>query len=211
MSKSSNRSTVAELLHRQLLRQMRSPKWSPSMFRLACETGCFQDMKVELIGGRLVEMTENPPHMNCVYNVEAALKELLPASRWFVAREVSARFPRWTPLPDVAVHRGPRQPTYEDRLPSGNDAALIVEVSESTYLKDRTVKLVRYARAAIPTYWIVYLDHRRVEVYSQPAGKRYMKREDYDETVEVPVVLDGMPHGSIAVRDILPKRKASEA
>jgi Uma2 family endonuclease len=211
MRKSSDRTTVAELLHRKLLRQMRPPKWSPSMFRLASEAGCFQDTKVELIGGRLVEMTENPPHMNCVFNVDAALKELLPANRWFVAREVSARFPRWTPLPDVAVHRGPRQPTYEDRLPVASDAALIVEVSESTYLKDRTVKLARYARAAIPTYWIVHLEHRRVEVYSQPAGRRYMKREDYEETAEAPVVLDGVPQGRLAVRDILPKRKASEA
>jgi Uma2 family endonuclease len=211
MSKSSNGSTVAELVHRKLLRQMRPPKWSPLMFRLACEAGCFQDVKVEFIGGRLVEMTENPPHMNCVYNVEATLKELLPAGRWFVARAVSARFPRWTPLPDVAIHRGPRQPTYENRLPSADDAVLIVDGSESTYLKDRVVKLARYAGAAIPTYWIVHLERQRVEVYSQPAGRRDMKREDYEETAEVPVVLDGVLQGSIAVRDIRPRRKASEA
>jgi hypothetical protein len=37
-----------------------------------------------------------------------------------------------------------------------------------------------------------------------------MKRENYEETAEAPVVLDGIPQGSIAVRDILPKRKASE-
>jgi Uma2 family endonuclease len=149
--------------------------------------------------------------MNCVDNLEAALREFLPASRWFVAREVSTRFPRWTPLPDVAVHRGPRQPTYEDRLPSAGDAVLIVEVSESTYLKDHGVKLARYARVMIPTYWIVHLERQRVEVYSRPTGRRYLKREDFEETAEVPVVLDGVPQGSIAVRDILPKRKAGEA
>ncbi len=123
----------------------------------AREAGCFQDAKVELIGGRLVEMTETPPHMNCVLNVETAFNGTLSTSRFFVAREVSVRFPKWTPLPDVAVHRGPRRPTYEDRLPTAADTALIVEVSESTYLKDRTVKLARYARAAIPVYWIVHL------------------------------------------------------
>ena len=83
----------------------------------------------------------------------------------------------------------------------------IVEVSESTYLKDRTVKLARYAKAAIPIYWIVHLARRRVEVYSQPAGRRYLKREDYEESAQIPVVLDGVVQGSIAVSDILPKRK----
>ena len=211
MSKSSRESSVAGLVRRKLSRQMRPPRWTPWMFRAAREAGCFQDAKVELIGGRLVEMTETPPHMNCVLNVETALNGALSTSRFFVAREVSVRFPKWTPLPDVAVHRGPRRPTYEDRLPTAADTALIVEVSESTYLKDRTVKLARYAKAAIPIYWIVHLARRRVEVYSQPAGRRYLKREDYEESAQVPVVLDGVVQGSIAVSDILPKRKGGGA
>ena len=38
------------------------PFWTTEMYRLACRAGCFEDMKVELIGGRLVLMTESPEH-----------------------------------------------------------------------------------------------------------------------------------------------------
>ena len=45
------------------------PLWTTETYRLACRAGCFEDMKVELIGGRLVLMTESPEHRNAVHNV----------------------------------------------------------------------------------------------------------------------------------------------
>jgi hypothetical protein len=41
-------------------------------------------MKVELIGGRLVLMTESPEHRNAVHNVYEALAALLPSRDWFI-------------------------------------------------------------------------------------------------------------------------------
>lgn len=191
----------------QLERQMRPPRWTPAMFRAACNAGCFEDMKVELIGGQVVATTDKPPHMNCVFNIEEALARLLPATQWFVAREVYVHFPGWTPVPDVGVHRGPRNPTYQDRLPTAGDAVLIVEVSDATYLKDRTKKLPRYAHASIPVCWIVNLESSRVEVYSQPSGRRYRTRQEYGESDEVPVIIDGTTHGTIPVREVLPSKR----
>jgi Uma2 family endonuclease len=202
MSRTGNVSMVE-----QLDRQMRPPRWTPAMFRAACNAGCFDDMKVELIGGRLVEMTDNPPHTRCAVHCEKALQGLLPETEWFVVRGIFVGFPGWTPSPDVTVCRGPLEPTYADRRPTATDVVLIVEVSDSTYLKDRKKKLPRYARASIPTCWIVNLESSRVEVYSQPVGRRYRKREDYGEADEVPVIIDGVPFGTIPVRDILRKRK----
>ena len=40
-------------LAEQLEEQMKPPRWTPARFRAACNAGCFEDMKVELIGGRL--------------------------------------------------------------------------------------------------------------------------------------------------------------
>ena len=60
--------------------------------------------------------------------------------------------------------------------------------------------------ASIPTYWIVNLERSRVEVYTQPVGRRYRRREEYGEADEVPVVIDGVLYGTIPVRDILPIR-----
>lgn len=181
-----------------------SPFWTTEMFRSACRAGCFEDLKVELIGGRLVMMTESPGHRNTVHNVHEALALLLPSSGWYIGREESVEFDGWTPLPDVAVHRGARKPKYVHRLPRADDTALIVEVCESSYLKDRKDKYRRYAKAAIPVYWIVNLDRRVIEVYSLPLGRAYRSRLVFKEGHSVPVVIDGVTVGHIAVADILP-------
>ena len=74
------------------------PLWTTEMYRLACRAGCFEDMKVELIGGRLVLMTESPEHRNAVHNVYEALAALLPSRDWYIGREESVEFNGWTPL-----------------------------------------------------------------------------------------------------------------
>jgi len=180
------------------------PFWTTEMFRSACRAGCFEDIKVELIGGRLVVMTESPEHRNAVHNVHEALTLLLPSRDWYIGREESVEFNGWAPLPDVAVHRGARKAKYEHRLPRADDTPLIVEVCESSYPKDRKDKYRRYAKAAIPVYWIVNLDRRVVEVYSLPLNRAYRSRLVFKEGHSVPVVIDGDQVGHVAVKDILP-------
>ncbi len=54
---------------------------------------------------------------------------------------------------------------------------IIREVSQSTYRFDRRVKLPRYAKAGIPLLWIVNLESRAIEVFSEPRGKSYASRK----------------------------------
>ena len=89
------------------------------------------------------------------------------------------------------------------RLPAAGDILLIVEVSDTTYAKDRGRKYRRYAAHQLPIYWIVDLNRRRVEVFRSPAGKSYGTVDVYQEGDLVPVVLDGQHLGSVAVADIL--------
>jgi Uma2 family endonuclease len=187
----------------ELERQMPHLKWTPAMFRLASRAGCFEDKRVELIGGRIVAMTDDPPHMKRTILCERMLQALLPETDWFVAREICLNLPRWTPRTDVVVCRGPLVPTYDERLPTAADTVLVVEVSDTTYLKDRLKKLPRYARASIPVCWIINIPRARIEVYSRPDGGRYQRREDYNEGQEVPVTIDGREVGTIPVRSIL--------
>jgi len=107
-------------------------------------------------------------------------------------------------LSDVAVHRGARKPRSEQRLPRADDTALIVEVCESSYPKDRKAKYRRYAKAAIPVYWIVNLDRSVVEVFSLPMSSAYRSRLFFKMGHSVPVVIDGAQIGHVAVKDILP-------
>ena len=62
--------------------------------------------------------------------------------------------PASVPAPDLAVVRGlPHQ--YRTQHPSAADAALFIEVADSSLDHDRNVKGLIYANAGVPIYWVV--------------------------------------------------------
>jgi Uma2 family endonuclease len=163
---------------------------------------------VELLGGLLVDkMTKNDPHNFTVGELGEALRAIVKRDR--VVREekpvVLGRFSR--PEPDLAVARGPRE-RYRSVAPKPPDLGLLIEVADTTYLKDRGKKWAQYAASRIPVYWIVNLPERRVEVYTEPSGRG--KAASYQSTVmygpddQVPVILEGRERGRLKVREILP-------
>jgi Uma2 family endonuclease len=93
---------------------------------------------------------------------------------------------------------------YLSRHPEPADIALLIEVSDTTYHRDRNEKLPAYARGGIPVYWIVNLIKRRIEVYTDPGPEGYRSRADFVAGQAVPVVIDGQQLGEIAVDAILP-------
>jgi Uma2 family endonuclease len=82
------------------------------------------------------------------------------------------------------------------------DALLVVEVAHSSQEKDRILKAPLYAQAGIRNYWLVDVDRRKVEVYTQPSGRRYRKVQVLTrrETLRA----TGLPRISIPVSRILP-------
>ena len=181
---------------------------SAEQFTEMARADYFGDHRVEMLGGRLFMMTPFPPHILGVIKVARALDRLFPEDSWSVREEKTLRLgPRWLPLPDVAVVRG-RAEDFGHRLPVAADVALLVEVSDTTYPKDRGPKWRGYAATGVSVYWIVNLNARRVEVFSGPAGKgskaAYRSEEFYALDDEVPVVIDGLEVGRIAVKDLLP-------
>jgi Uma2 family endonuclease len=111
------------------------------------------------------------------------------------------------PEPDVSVVRGDTR-SYLTRHPGPSDTGLVVEVADESLVRDRGVKKRLYARARSPHYWIVNLIDRQVEVYSDPTGPAdkpdYRLRRIYGGDERVPVILDGVEVGTIAIRDLLP-------
>jgi hypothetical protein len=178
-------------------------------FKMMIDAGIFpENAHVELLGGRLVDqMTKHPPHDFTVGRFSRALRELLPGD-WFVREEKSLQLGGfWRPEPDIAVVRGP-DTLYSNRDPNADDVALIVEVADSSYAKDRGLKWRAYAAAGIPVYLIVHLAARRIEVHCNPVGQgrraAYQDSETYIESAEVPIVIDGGEVGRLAVRNLLP-------
>ncbi len=162
---------------------------------------------VELLEGWLVfKMPKNPPHRAATRIVRMAIENILP-SGWYVdSQEPIALFDS-EPEPDVVVVRGDTR-QYLDRHPGAEDIALVVEVSDTTLQRDRSLKKRIYARAGIPIYWIVNLLDRQIEEYTQPFGEGedadYATQQNYGLQDSLPLEIEGFEIGILSVNSLLP-------
>jgi Uma2 family endonuclease len=170
--------------------------------------GALNDDRVELIDGYLVtKMGKKPPHVWSVDCLDELFRALLIGAALCVRKENPLRIVEFDePEPDVVIARG-RRATYRARHPEPKDVALVIEVSETTYDRDRGHKWVTYAKSGIPVYWIVNIVNpaqMRIEVYTDPGPDGYRSRVDFKSGDQIPVVIDGKQFPPIAVDDILP-------
>jgi Uma2 family endonuclease len=109
--------------------------------------GLLKAERVELIDGFIVQRGAiDPPHMLASEKLRRKLDAMLPVG-WFVREDKPVQVHRtYEPLPDLSVVRGDPD-TYEKRHPAPTDVAMMVEISDSTLIKDRGEKQVNYARA----------------------------------------------------------------
>jgi Uma2 family endonuclease len=162
---------------------------------------------VELLEGLLVDkMVKHPPHNFTVAEIADKFRAVIGPD-WVVHEEKSVVLGRFSrPEPDVSIARGPNA-RYRSVSPSAADLAMLIEVADTSYAKDRGSKWRMYARSRIPVYWIVNLPLRQIEVYSQPAGRgnaaAYQVTAVYAASDEVPVILDGRELGRLKVSDVL--------
>jgi Uma2 family endonuclease len=131
------------------------------------------DDHVELIGGEVLEMSPIGSRHAALVN---RLTRWLTASlgeRAVVSVQNPVRLDDFNqPEPDLAVLR-PRDDFYAEAHPGPADVLLLVEVSDSSLVFDRKVKLPLYATHGIPEVWVVNLIERVVEVRREPQGRKY--------------------------------------
>jgi Uma2 family endonuclease len=77
------------------------------------------------------------------------------------------------------------------------------KVSDRTLEEDR-VQAQLYGRSGIAVSWIVDVNGRRIEVYSNPEPAGYLEAQVFSSGQNVPVVLVGAQLGVIRVDDVLP-------
>jgi Uma2 family endonuclease len=183
-------------------------RFSTDQYLRMVETGILtEDTPVEFYLGEVVpKMPQGDPHGKALERLDRQFQRMLPD-------DISVRIqspvyvPDGVPEPDLVLCdsldiRG-------DLHPQGDEIHLVLEVAESSIGKDRGVKAGIYARAGIPVYWIVNVDDRQVEVYTDPhtpptGDVGYRTRIDYKSGQDVPVVIDGKTFGSITVARLLP-------
>jgi Uma2 family endonuclease len=180
-------------------------RWTLEQYEAMVESGAFPTRdRFHLINGYVVaKMTQGDPHCTADDLCGLALARAIPAVGWYIRVAKPIRLPpNSKPEPDRCVVRGTIR-DYSQRSPGPDDIGLVVEVADSSLSEDREQGKL-YARSGIPIYWIINLVDRKVEVYTGPSADRYLTRVDYFPGQNVPVVIDGVQVGIVAVTDILP-------
>jgi Uma2 family endonuclease len=143
-------------------------RFTREQFHWMGENRLFEGQRVILIEGEIRVM---PPigdlHRGTVTLAADVFREVFGIG-FFVSEEKPFDIGEATdPQPDIAVIAGVKR----DFLYCGlTEAALIVEVSDSTLRYDRRQKASLYAKAGIEDYWIINIDHEppQVEVHRHP-------------------------------------------
>ena len=192
-------------------RQLNPPeniaRFSVSCYHEMIAGGIFgEDDRLELINGWIVDkMTINPQHANCVRTLNRLLGRIFTDDAWVVGCQDPITLTTSEPEPDlfIAIGLGKK---YRDTHPTPKDVALVIEIADTSLVFDQTIKLMMYAAAKIPQYWVVNLLEKRVEVFTLPRGGQnptYKMQQNYAIETDVPLVLRGQELGSLPVREFL--------
>lgn len=165
-----------------------------------------EDDNVELLEGLIVRKgPKTPPHDSAIDVINALLLAKLPAG-WFVRNQNCQETEDSVPEPDLALARGVPGRDYMQHHPSGADVGLVIEVAQSTVKCDRA-KAGIYARAGVPEYWLVNLDDRQIEIYSNPQGRRanraYQPAKVFQGKDTLKLILEGETVGTLPVNHVL--------
>ena len=181
-------------------------RWTPEQYHRLIEAGFFDDGRVEMLGGLFWDMTgQMTPHATGIRLATLVLEEAF-GEGYEVRPQLPILLPDGAePEPDVAV--APGTPLdYAEHHPRAEELMLALEVSDTSLIKDRGLKLVSYAQAWISEYWIVNLVNRQLEVYRKPIPSgTYTDFHIYlPGQVVVPLA---QPTKAIAVSELLPPMK----
>ena len=163
-----------------------------------------EDAQLELLEGLLVlKMPKNPRHRLSTGLLQDALLAIL-STNYHLNLQEPITLEDSEPEPDLAIIRGQRL-DFRDRHPQALDIELVIEVSDATLERDRTMKKRIYAKAGIPIYWILNLRDRQLEVYTQPKMEEseYAHSQIFTESESINITLKEVGIRTILIKDLL--------
>jgi Uma2 family endonuclease len=179
--------------------------WTRREYDRAFELGLFQeDEKIELLDGLLiVAEPHNPPHATGVALAADVVRAVF-ADGWLVRVQLPLALDDISePEPDIAVVPGSAR-DYRRVHPS--QAALVLEVADTSLRLDRSRKASVYARVGIADYWIVNVIDQVLEVHREPGreGRRWRYGLVQILGPEATITPLAAPLAGISVADLLP-------
>ncbi len=151
----------------------REKRWTVDEYMAMTEAGILMEgSRIELVDGKIVEMARmGTPHYVCSVRGNMMLIDRLRAgNRYVVTQQLPVTLSRYSePEPDLCVVRGSAVEFLErKRKPYADEIALVIEIFDTTYDFDSTIKLSMYALAGIQEYWIVNLPAATLEQHAEP-------------------------------------------
>lgn len=134
------------------------------------------DARVELIEGEICDMPPvGLPHLATVAWLHRQLAKVIGDRAW-VVEQYPCRLSRHSePVPDLMVLKA-RRSFYLDAHPNARDALLVVEVSDSSWIYDRQVKVPLYASYGVQEVWLVDLRVGEFLCYRAPHGGAFAEQ-----------------------------------
>lgn len=134
--------------------------------------------RVELLNGEVVEMSPiSPTHASAVKLINKFFQRRVDDSVIVSVQDPIQLDDYSEPQPDIALLKA-RSDFYKLSHPQAHDILLVIEVAESSAVRDRVLKAPAYARALIAELWIVDLQQDLIEVYHSPLNGVYqVKRQ----------------------------------
>lgn len=154
-------------------------QWTVADYHKLAEVGLLSDKRVELISGEIIDMSPiGKMHAATVKAVAKFFWNIIGDKAILSVQDPVTISEYSEPEPDLAILK-PNDTFYAEQLPKASDVLLIVEVADTTLNKDRQVKIPLYAEALIPEYWIINLNDKVLERYTEPKAGEYVLRRLY--------------------------------
>jgi Uma2 family endonuclease len=157
----------------EIMTATKAKTWTVEEYHRMIEAGILnEDDKIELLDGRIVEMSaQTPPHAATTQRSSDYIKELL-AGQAHIRTQLPITLTTSEPEPDIAVVAiDPNG--YATHHPNPSEIFLLIEVSYSTLQIDRYEKAPIYSRANIAEYWILDVVDREAYIYRHPGPQGY--------------------------------------
>lgn len=197
--------TLTETPSRQITPAPPRKRWTRSECAKLEAAGVFDQQRVELIDGELIDkMGKKRPHVDTIAVLFGWLMQVFgprfvnPAAPIDAAPEDNSTN---EPEPDLIVLKSSYS-GFWSATPQPGDLELVVEVADTSLAFDLTAKAALYARAGIVAYWLVDLPGRRLIVHRNPEGGRYQSVVAFFEEENVSPLASAA--SSLRVGDVFP-------
>lgn len=176
------------------------PRFTVEQFIKIGDLGVFDDRRVELRSGYLIEMpAPSPVHRTIVNRLQSLCVGPFADRRLEIQQPIEiSGFDM--PLPDLMIVRSP----VEWRTIVPDDVQLLIEVAVSHPERDQDEKLPHYLRVGVPEIWIINVPLRQIEIYRPPsimpariaraaAGETIAEQPPNMARLDVALLFQGMP------------------